>query len=479
MAAASPYLKESAASGLGLGLGGLLLVALGAVSGALLAIGEIQALYVCLAIVATIAVLYDFRVGAVLLILFLPVSATSVFPHQLLGLTGLNPINVLLAGTLVSYMLRSRTESLRSLVPPSVLWLYVVPIAAGGLLGMRHVDDILPAFHETLVVNFFTPVGYLRDMVLKPLLLVLGGLFVAAAVVKSNKPERFIAAIAVSACALAFVEFAVLIASNVRLGMLASPRARTFYSEIGMHANSLGRLFVTAYALLLFVWWETNRPWVKMTLFTTLGILSFAILFTFSRNAWLGFFIVSGVFVLWKFNARTLSLAIGGLAIAAALAPEYVYRRLAFGVDTGSANVVSAGRIDGIWLPLLPELWKSPVWGNGLGSIMWSDPMLTGAMEIVGHPHNAFLEAMLDMGAVGLALLVAYYWHVWRGWRALGSNAFLTSELRGFFQGACAAMVAFAVAGMTGGSLRPAPENAFLWIAIGMMYGVAARRPVP
>jgi O-antigen ligase len=244
-----------------------------------------------------------------------------------------------------------------------------------------------------------------------------------------------------------------------------------------MHANTLGRLFITAYALLLFVWWETKRPWLQTTLFATLGILSFAILFTFSRNAWLGFFVVSGLFVLWKFNARTLSLAIGGLGIAATLAPEYVYRRLAFGVDTGSANVVSAGRIDGIWLPLLPELWKSPVWGNGLGAIMWSDPMQTGAMEMVGHPHNAFLEAMLDMGVVGLVLLVAYYWHVWRGWRELGSNAFLTPELRGFFQGACVAMVAFAVACMTGGSLRPMPENAFLWIAIGMMYGVAARRP--
>jgi hypothetical protein len=49
--------------------------------------------------------------------------------------------------------------------------------------------------------------------------------------------------------------------------------------------------------------------------------------------------------------------------------------------------------------------------------------------------------------------------------------------MRGFFQGACAALVAFAVAGMTGGSLRPQPENVPLWIAIGIMYGLLARRP--
>ena len=36
---------------------------------------------------------------------------------------------------------------------------------------------------------------------------------------------------------------------------------------------------------------------------------------------------------------------------------------------------MSAGRIDDIWLPLLPELFKSPLWGNGLNSIMWSYAM--------------------------------------------------------------------------------------------------------
>ena len=47
--------------------------------------------------------------------------------------------------------------------------------------------------------------------------------------------------------------------------------------------------------------------------------------------------------------------------------------------------------------------------------------MQAGAMHFVGHPHNAYLEAVLDMGFIGLALLLAYYWHVWKGFRALGS----------------------------------------------------------
>ena len=49
--------------------------------------------------------------------------------------------------------------------------------------------------------------------------------------------------------------------------------------------------------------------------------------------------------------------------------------------------------------------------------------------------------------------------------------------IRDSFQGATALLIAFFVTGMAGGSLRPDPEAAYLWIAIGLMYGMLARRP--
>jgi hypothetical protein len=35
----------------------------------------------------------------------------------------------------------------------------------------------------------------------------------------------------------------------------------------------------------------------------------------------------------------------------------------------------------------------------------------------------------------------------------------------------------FLITGWTGSSLRPGPEFGFLWVAIGMMYGMLARKP--
>ena len=176
--------------------------------------------------------------------------------------------------------------------------------------------------------------------------------------------------------------------------------------------------------------------------------------------------------MLWRFNARSFSVALLAGGLFAAVAPGYVWRRLTFGFDA-DANTVSADRLDGIWTPLMSEFWKSPVWGNGIDSIMWAEPMRAGEMLVVGHPHNAYLQTYMDMGLLGLALLLAFYWHVWKGFRALGSNAYISPELRGFFQGA-APPWSDRVTGVSAAT-EARRDFAYLWIAIGIMYGAGPK----
>jgi O-antigen ligase len=112
-----------------------------------------------------------------------------------------------------------------------------------------------------------------------------------------------------------------------------------------------------------------------------------------------------------------------------------------------------------------------------LNSVLWSFPMQNGSMLPVGHPHSAYLEALLDMGLIGTALFAAYFVHVWKGFRAVSKDTTLSPEMRAFFQGATACLCAFFFTCLVGGSFRPEPEVAYLWIAIGLMYGMLARRP--
>lgn len=473
-ATATAYARPRAASSSYLGL--LIVTAmlgLAAALGFAVAVGEFAAFFVAMAVVAGIAVFFDFRIGAVLLILILPMGATYFLPHSVLGVPSLNPFNIIIAATFAACLVRGQ---FKGMLPRPLLWLFIVPILLAGLLGMRHAAEIHPLFYENLIVNFTGPLGYFREMAIRPLFLVLAALLIGAAAVHSQKPEHFLIPIMVSVWLIALLQFSLIAASGVRLGFLAGVGSRAFYNQMGLHANDLGRLYAVAYALLLFVWWESKNQSLKAALMATMGVATLAMVLTFSRGAFMGFLIVNALFLVWKFNAKTLSLALLAAALVALIAPEYLWNRITFGFDA-DANRVSADRIDGIWLPLLPEVWKAPLWGNGLGSIMWSVPMLTDSMLVVGHPHSAYLEALLDMGIIGLALMLAYYWHVWRGFRTLGGNAYLSPEMRGFFQGAAAALVCFLATGWVGSSFRPDAEFSFLWVAIGMMYGTFARRP--
>jgi O-antigen ligase len=209
-----------------------------------------------------------------------------------------------------------------------------------------------------------------------------------------------------------------------------------------------------------------------------MGVLTLALMLTFSRGAFVGFMLVNALFLLWKFNARTVALGLLAAAVGAVALPGAVIGRISLGFGGGGdVNAVSAGRVDEIWMPLMPEILKSPPWGNGLESTMWSHAMWAQQILEVTHPHNAYLQAILDMGIVGLVLLLAYYLHVFNRMRQLGSNAYLSPTLRGFYQGGVAGLLCFLVTGFAGSSLRPTPEFSFLWIAIGMMYGQLRRTP--
>jgi O-antigen ligase len=373
-----------------------------------------------------------------------------------------------------------RGKRLSLLTPKPLVWLYLAPIVVAGLIGSRHVADINPYFFENNLMHFSDALGYLRDQALKPLIMVVVAMLIGAAVAQSQKPERFLAPIVLSVWVMSLTAIGFVAFSGVRLGELSTTGSREFFSQIGMHANDLGRLYAVAYALLLFTWGETRDRAVKSVLMVTMVVLTFALLLTFSRGAFIGFLMINGLFLLWKFNARTAGLAVLVAGAAVLLMPGAVVSRMMLGFGGGGdVNAVSAGRIDEIWLPLVMsgDLTKSPVWGNGLDSIMWSDAGWAGTILMVGHPHNAYIQAFLDMGAIGLVLLLAYFVHVYRGFRSLGSNAYLSPAMRGLFQGATAGLLCFLLTGFAGSSLRPTPEFAFLWIAIGMMYGMRARIP--
>jgi len=310
------------------------------------------------------------------------------------------------------------------------------------------------------------------------MLMLVFAVVVGAAVAKSARPERFLLPALVSICMMALLVLVYVAHSGVALAQLAKEDSRQFLSTLGLHANDLGRLYAVGYALVLFTWSDAPSRALRLALLAAAAMTAVALILTFSRGAFVALAVVSALYVLWRFSAKTLLVAACAAVAALLFARGAISERLSSGEGAG-LNAISSGRLNGLWLPLLPEVWRHAVLGNGIGSILWSDAMRRGAgqtMLVVTHPHNAYLQAALDMGITGLLLLCAYFAHVWRGLRALAKDPAVAPALRGFYQGAAAGLAGIMVANCTDSSLTPRPEQAFLWLAIGMMYGYQARR---
>jgi O-antigen ligase len=449
------------------------------VAGVAIALFDLNALFIAASLVGCGLVLFDFRVGVALLVLLLPLSRSSIFPHAMFGVTGLNPFNLLLAGTLGSWLLHALFDAgARRFLPRPLLWLYILPIAAAAAIGMGHVGEIRPMLYIHRLVDFATPTGYLIEMFIKPMTMVLVALLLGAAVARSQRPEGFLIPVLVSIWAMGVMVVVFVIQSGLSLRVLGSAGARETLSALGLHANDLGRLYVFAYSMLLFVWVGAHGAFLRLVLLGSMGLVVVALVLTFSRGAYFGFIVVNALFLLWRVNLRTalfLVLLAGGALL---LMPEAVYDRMGTGSGRG-LNAVSAGRVEGIWLPLLPDVMNSPIFGNGLGSILWTKAhIFEGSTRVVGvtHPHNAYLQVLLDMGIVGVLLVGAYFFHVWKGLRALAKDETLSPELSGFFQGALAGLLSYLISAVSDSRFTPVPEQGFLWVAIGLMYGMHARK---
>jgi len=452
------------------------LVALGALWGAFVAFQGMSAALICIAAIVFVFTIRDFRVGVLVMILIMPISSSYMFPRAMFGVTGLNPLNVLLVGTFLSYILVAMPEgSIKRLMPWWVLPVFVLPIVLAGVNGMGHVKLIPPAFFDTEQIDFKNDFGYMRDAVVKPLILVAYSLIVGAAYARAREPHKFMVPMMVSMWLMGFMVIGYFLHSNVKFGQLAGEYARHFLSPLGMHANDLGRLYVTAIAILLFTWDRTRRPVLKTLLFLSMGLIGIALVLTFSRNAFMTVALVIAIYLVSRRrNRKLLALAAVLIPLVVAFTPGAIWYRLEMGAGEGAAGV-SAGRVSDIWTPLIAELFDKPFFGHGLGSVLWAPAMRMGEMMQVTHPHSAYIGALLDFGVVGAILLIAFWFTVWKGFRKLAKDPSLSPQEQGLFEGCAVALVSFMVAGFVGSSFMPVPEQSFLWLGIGLMFGVRAR----
>ena len=416
-------------------------------------------------------VLVDFRIGAGLAIVLMPMTPLAFFPREMFGIRGLNPVNVVLFLTLLSYLVHAGLRRWRDpLVPRRLVLWYILPFAIASLVGLQYVSLIPSRMVLDRVILFTDGAGYLRDLFFKPLFYILLALLVALQVRHSKKPERVIFLMLISGWVLCLVMGWLMLSSGVSMRDLASPQTRSFMSKIGMHANEMSLMLNSLYALTLFSIREQAPGVLKHLLFVSAMVFAVAVLLTFSRGGMLGLVLINAIYFWKRISVKTVAI---GLLVVACIGPfvaEPLIDRLLTGFEKGDRGAVTAGRLDDIWLPLMPTVLEQPLFPNGLSSMLWSSPIRLNRMLPVGHAHSAWLGGVMDMGLIGLAFVIAFLLFVRREFLRL-SQSHSASMLQGFFAGGAALIPVWFLQGVTDDRFTPTPSQVYIWIAVGVLIG--------
>jgi O-antigen ligase len=461
----------------GLLMGALLLVAVffGFAGGLF---GFEMQLLMLIVLVPAALLLLEPRLALALLILMLPYSGSSL---EFLPRIAQNAV-ILGVPTLFALRMLIRAASGHGLgfaIPRPVVF-YVAVMIVGAAIGYTHLGEIAPR----LMVNLARQDGdygfkeYVIGFFAKQMMIVAMALMIASTVADARRGEWVLWFGFATGVLFVAAMLALLVASGVSVSALGSSRA--LFKQLGRHSNTVGSMLVLLLPIALFAREALKSPLQRLLLLGVVGVLLAGILLSASRGAALAAAVVFAIYVLKHRRFRS-AMAVFTIAVAAALAaPDAVKDRLFQGVDESVSSGVSmqagdrltSGRLD-IWLQLAPEVQRQPIIGNGLQSTLWSYFNRYGRAYNVNHPHNMFLETLLDNGIVGLICLVLLFRYAWRLFRRLEREPDLPPLVRGAFAGGPAMIAAFLVYGATNGHFYPSTDHTYFWLVLGLAIGYA------
>lgn len=427
-------------------------------------------------LVPVVLLLADYRLGLIMLTVMMPFAASPLLPKA----GPLSVINLLLAGVCGMYLLRAVLgtmlhKPLPLPLPRELLLYYVLPVTLASMIGSLHLREIPPHFLMFSKLDAYTLKDYWVSQYFKNMLLVLTGCIAGAAVVERGKGLRF--ALAISVSAVLFVAAMVVLIAVTGMSLERLKDARSFLGTLGRHNNEAAVMLTTALGPMLLMSGYVHNAIRRWLLLGASVFVMGGIVLTFSRGGFLGMMVILLVYVLHFKRLKTAFIVATLLVLGAAFAPNALWERLGRGLESSNpaANLnseteeLTAGRVY-TWKQLAPEVLRSPVWGRGQLSTQWSNHVKTTHYR-ASHPHNMYLEILMDLGLVGAAAMVLFYRHVWRLFRQLGADPRVPTAMRGFFVGASAGLLSMLIYGFSNGHYYPAPEQCFYWIAVGLAFG--------
>lgn len=357
----------------------------------------------------------DWFVSLCAAVLLLAVVQHPDFPNAIGGIQGANPWNVLILSVVLAWAARRGEEGLEWDLPPIAGWMLV------GCLGVVVIGVVRLLFSSY-------PSGYTSNWILSEYLVntvkwVIPSLLLFDA---CRTRQRAIIALGIILC-LYFL-LSVQVIRWMPLGEigggndLSSRASKITQNEIGYNRVTLSMMLAGASWATLAAVPILRQNLHRFILLGVAGAIALGQALTGGRTGYVTWIAVGILLATLRWRRLLLLLPIALLTIGISL-PGVRERMLQgfggqegnFTVDTSSYEMTS-GR-DIAWPVVIAEIGKAPLTGYGREGMVTtgiSDRLLYDYGESFPHPHQAYLQLLLDNGIVGFLLVIPFFLYVVR-----------------------------------------------------------------
>jgi O-antigen ligase len=402
-------------------------------------------------------------------------------PRQILGIQGLNLWNILLVAILVPWALQRRGQGLRWDLPrwaTGLLVFYVLVIVVAYLRAALDLDSFPKGGAEGSGSIAFT--NLTSDHLINSLkYLVPGLLLYDGCRTRRRVVLGLVAALMMAVLYSAVVARAIPLSGLKQTGKAEMKQRRRIGKRLGFHANSVAMICASGFWGILALSSLRKRRLHFAVIAAAALLVALGLALSRSRGGYVAFVGIGLLFAvfLWR---RMLILFPAVIALIVVLFPGIPQRMMAgvgvtdvSGDDTHDAEVITAGRSTDIWPPVIEQIGASPLLGYGRLAILRTSTYeaITAQQGVCpGHPHNAYLELLLDSGIVGLVPIVLMYGLLFVGTARLSCDR--NDPISRAAGGAgLAAIAALLIMGMSGQSFFPKENAQMSWC----LWGIAVR----
>lgn len=409
-------------------------------------------------------------------------------PRNLFGIQGLNPWNILLLVILIAWLLSRHDEKLRWDMPRKInvlLVLYFVVVLIGFIRMMMDRSELEDMTTAYLISEYF--INTIKWVV--PGLLLYDGC-------RSRSRLFFALGALLTIYLLLGIQVIKWMPLSAALsgGTLEARSAKIIQNEIGYNRVNMAMMLAGAFWAVFStrVLAERRNIRVLMTLASILLVIALAL--TAGRTGYVTWGLVGLVLcsIRWR---KMIPAALVIVLLIALLVPGSVERlSKGFSKETRDTNTnleeiyesdennpdmytILSGR-NIAWQFVIPKIGDSPLIGygrqamirTGISRYLWEN-----YQEGFPHPHNAYLELLLDNGLYGFLLVIPFYWIMLK----YSLSLFRDSRSTVFIAvgGVSSALLLALLFGSFGSQTFYPREGAVgMWCAIGVMLRVYIER---